>query len=245
MSHNNSSFKTRVKNSVIAAAQDYNAHFVQRDYLICSDAFQQEPFYIISAHEDNFLHLTGVSSNIDASEFFHKSLDGTLTEADFEIAGAKRNKNINSAKGSIRRKINSLPKIRTIFSPGSMVEEGFQKNHIFCSVASTDSSFTLGFITTPEAVPKTLLKGNELDGSKSGPLSLVLSKERGEEKYGTLLVGTEEELAKHYNDIKGHIAPELIGTIDASTLTQNSGEDSLVCENEDFVGGIVSTEQDV
>ena len=57
------SFKERVKGVLITQAQVYNERFLNKEYLIHSNEFKYNLFYIIAAKKDNFLHLTGVSTN--------------------------------------------------------------------------------------------------------------------------------------------------------------------------------------
>ena len=70
-------------------------------------------YYIVSAHEDNYLHLTGVHTNLGASAFFQKCYDGTLEENDFDFN--KDGQSESEIKGSVRRKINALGAIMGIF----------------------------------------------------------------------------------------------------------------------------------
>lgn len=63
------SFKERVKEPVIQCAGLYKSYYVDYEYLICSSAFVKNAYYIISSHEDNYLHLTGVHTNLDAATF--------------------------------------------------------------------------------------------------------------------------------------------------------------------------------
>ena len=193
------SFKTRVKESLIHNAVLYNSYYVCQDYLIISDAFHKKPYYIISAEKDNYLHLTGVHTTLSASAFFDKCLNGLLDENDFEIASPEQNN--KSAKGSVRRKINVLPLIENLINADSEFEEDFQKNSIFCSLASSDGSCTLGFISVPLARPKTLLKGDELDHTRSAPPKIIITKKRLDSKFSSVYHGTYEEIARHYSKI--------------------------------------------
>jgi hypothetical protein len=78
------SFKERVRNAAIRYSKDYYfSQYVSRDYLVFSDAFQSQPYYIISAEKSNYLHLIGVSTNLSATDFFDKCFNGTLAESDF------------------------------------------------------------------------------------------------------------------------------------------------------------------
>ena len=91
------SFKERARQEMIKAAKQYKDTYVDYEYLICSVTFEKNDYYIIAAEEDNFQHLTGVQSKIDAKTFFRKCYDGTLAEVDFDFAKAGHNE--KSAKG--------------------------------------------------------------------------------------------------------------------------------------------------
>lgn len=63
------SFSQRVKETVIQCADLYKKYYVEYEYLLCSKAFEKNEYYIVSAHEDNYLHLTGLHTNLDAASF--------------------------------------------------------------------------------------------------------------------------------------------------------------------------------
>lgn len=63
------SFKERARQEMIKAAKQYKDIYVDYEYLICSVTFEKNDYYIIAAEEDNFQHLTGVQSKIDAKTF--------------------------------------------------------------------------------------------------------------------------------------------------------------------------------
>ena len=67
------SFKERVKESVIKNAYSYKKYFVDYEYLLCSAAFVKNEYCIVSAYEDNYLHLTGLHTNLPASTFFERN----------------------------------------------------------------------------------------------------------------------------------------------------------------------------
>lgn len=60
------SFTQRVKETVIHSAYLYKKYYVEYEYLLCSKAFKKSEYYIISAHEDNYLHFTGLHTDLDA-----------------------------------------------------------------------------------------------------------------------------------------------------------------------------------
>lgn len=222
------SFKTRVKDIAISIARDYYSYFVCRDYLLISDAFKRAPYYIVRAEKDNYLHLVGVSTKLSATAFFDKCLDGTLDESDFEITTHGHDE--KHSKGSIRRKIKSLPLITGLFTDSSLVEENFKKNTVLCTFASSDGSCTLGFIATPDARPKTLLVGDELDHTKAKSLKIVLSKARDNDKFSTVIVGTDNDLASVYDSIKDLINEDIYKRIAYDTTSKHSSAEELIAE---------------
>ena len=196
-------FKTRVKDEIIACATVYKNVLLDYDYLICSPAFVKHPYYIVSAHEDNYKHLTGVESPLSPDDFFNKCFNGTITENDFSFN--KPGYTEAEVKGSVRRKISVLGNIQNIFSSSSFIEEDFSKGNIRCSFATANSVCTLGFSISKVVKPKTLLKGNILNPIKSYPIDIVFRKKRSDDKFTTLLVGNESVLTKYLSNISSLI----------------------------------------
>ena len=64
------SFKEKVRLKLMDCAILYYELLVQKDYLIFSRDFEYQKYYIVSAFEDNFLHLTGVHINLKAKKFW-------------------------------------------------------------------------------------------------------------------------------------------------------------------------------
>ena len=92
------SFKERVKQTVIQNAYSYKKYFVDYEYLIFSTAFVNNEYYIVSAYNDNYLHLTGLHTSLNATDFFEKCYTGTLEESDFDFC--KSGQNESEVKGS-------------------------------------------------------------------------------------------------------------------------------------------------
>ncbi|MCD8068247.1 MAG: PBECR4 domain-containing protein [Lachnospiraceae bacterium] len=205
------SFKERVKNTLIYMAPRYKYYFVNYEYLLCSKAFIKEPYYIVSAHGDNFRHLTGVNSSLRSDEFYEKALDGTLTEEDFDFI--KRGQSEEQVKGSVRRKINVLPDIINIFSSGTKVYYYFTKNRGCCYFAAGKFTCTLGFSSSVPAKPMSLLKGNELDSAKSQNLDLVLRRPAGEPQFNEIIVGNNEILLKYLEQIRSLLSDDLLANL--------------------------------
>ena len=188
------------------------------EYLLFSTAFMNNEYYIVSAYNDNYLHLTGLHTSLNASEFFEKCYTKTLEECDFDFC--KSGQNEREVKGSVRRKINSLPAIMDIFNVGTSVEEDFEKNRIRCALAAGNVSATLGFVVTGKAKPMTLLKGNELNSAKAKKLDLVFRRKSGENKFTEMLIGDEDTLLEHRNALADLLSEELLSLINTDVKTE-------------------------
>jgi len=215
------SFKERVKETVIHNAYSYKKYYADYEYLLCSKAFIKNEYYIVAAYEDNYLHLTGLHTKLDAATFFEKCYKGTLEERDFDFC--KNGQNESEVKGSVRRKINSLPAIMNMFTMATFVEEDFEKNKIRCTLAAGNISATLGFFVAGKARPMTLLKGNELNTAKAKKLDLVLRRKSGESKFSEMLLGDEKQLVEHKESLKELLSDELLKQI--ADDNEESGED--------------------
>ncbi|WP_295237339.1 PBECR4 domain-containing protein [Veillonella sp.] len=173
------SFKENIRGKLVAAAKAYLECFINVEYLIYSRFFVCKRYYILTAKEDNFLHLTGVTSSLSPKEFFSKCISDELTENDFDIFSKQQ-------KGSVRRKVGVLSTACHMFMQEKLVaEEQFIKNRIRCAIASSDGSCTLGFTDTQLHVPQTLLKGNEL--THPVQIEAILSRQAGEVKFNNII----------------------------------------------------------
>lgn len=208
--HMDKNFKEKVRLEIIKAAQKYKEIYVDYEYLICSEAFKRRPYYIIKAEKDNFQHLTGVHSNINAQFFFDKCIHKTFSTADFDFI--KKGQDQKSVKGTVRRKIKVLPHMMELFKEGLQAEESFKKNKIICSFATTDGICTLGFSDSLKARPKSLIKGNELAAPK--PVELVLRKKSNAELFDELIIGSSSNLHKYKEKLKGLFAVDLLEKCD-------------------------------
>ena len=185
------SFKERVKLDSIKYSKIYKEKFIDKEYLLFSNAFKNNKYYILRAHESNYLHLIGVHTTLNPIDFFNKCLDGSLSEKDFDFTF--KNKDEKAVKGSVRRKIISLKQLENFFNNITGVEENFGKGNILCALAGTDSVITIGYAKTKACVPMTLLKGNEL-GINTIKCDLLLSKDKNEKTYTNIIIGNQSIL---------------------------------------------------
>jgi len=180
-------FKQRVCNSIKAYSILYKEVFLDYEYLLYSPDFKYKPHYIISANEDNYYHLTGVHSLLSAQVFYTKCYDGTITTGDFDFK--KGSKSEKSIKGSVREKILALPNIADLFSKPLQAEENFSKGKVHCFFAAADNTITIGFVNTAPAVPKTLLRRNQLNPAGKVGVTLVLRRNKGADAFDTIMQG--------------------------------------------------------
>ena len=203
------SFKTRVLNTIIQCAKQYNTFYVEQNHLLVSNAFKKKPYYIIQAEKDNFLHLTGVSTSLSAVDFFDKAMDGTLAESDIQLI--THGKSEKDSKGTIRQKTKNLTSITAVIGSSCMVQEDFKRNAVLCTFASANAQCTVGFIATPKlARPKSLLNGNVVDPTQSAPIKLALAKARSDQKYSSIEIGTINDVADNLTLIQEFLSDSLI-----------------------------------
>lgn len=216
------SFKERVKNIAISEATSYKQNFIDYQYLICSDAFKIKNYYIIDSKPDNYQHLLGIHSLINAQEFFDKCYNGTLQEADFDFI--KKGQDEKSVKGSVRRKITALPSMVNIFQKEIILaEESFIKNQIICTFATGNNECTLGFIDVSTSRPKSLLRGNELNMANAKNVRLLLRKHKDKEKFNEMIIGDLQILMKYYDFIDSYIDDSLDEKIEIKSQLSEIG----------------------
>ena len=201
------SFKERVRLTAIKESKSFKSIFVDKEFLICSHSFKKRDYYILSAEKDNYLHLVGIGTQLSALDFFNKCYDGTLSLDDFDFN--KNGQDESSVKGSVRRKIQSLERLASLFDDDLLIEEGFKRDKISCAIATSDKKITLGFTSGTKSRPKTLLKGNEL---KTNPLTvdLVLSRARGDNRFNKIIIGNKSIVNDFKVKIENIISDELL-----------------------------------
>ncbi len=179
------SFKERVKECAINNAAQFKKIFIENEYCIISEAFEETGYYVVKAHAGNYLHLVGVNTSIPADIFFKKCLNGTLTENDFDFS--KRGVGSNALKGAVREKIKVMPDMMDLFNGEPIdIQQSFKRNQVECAIASSDGVCTLGF--SESGHPKSLLKGDYLDFTKRCTVDAIVSKSEGSEKFDCIVM---------------------------------------------------------
>ena len=201
-------FKQRVAQTAITYATVYESEYLKYEYLVCSEAFSSQDYYIIAACADNYRHLVGVNTAISADDFFAKCLSGTLTEDDFDFV--KNGQSEAAVKGSVRRKINALPHFLSMLGSPLVAQEKFIKNRVSCTFATTDKCVTVGYVTVGKSRPKTLLKGDELEEEKCRKVDLILRRPTGEKLFNEIVCGNAGMITKYKAKIEPLLAEDLL-----------------------------------
>ena len=194
------SFKERVRNEAIANAKFYKSNFIDYEYLICSEAFENG-FHIIKSDKGNYLHLIGIHTELSSEQFFEKCISEELEETDFDFR--KPGKSEKSVKGSVREKITVLPEMVNLFTHKLLAEDDFKKNRVECAFTTSDNTCTLGFAVSGR--PKSLLKGNKLEKSKAKEVDLIFRRPRSSEALFEELVWGERESIHKYQGVIGQL----------------------------------------
>ncbi len=207
---NTVSFKERVRCEAINNAKAYQENFINYEYLVCSEAFDNG-YHIIKSDKGNYLHLIGIHTDLSPKQFYDKCYNETLKSDDFDFI--KPNKSEKSVKGSVREKIKVLPNMVGLFQKELLAQDNFKKNKVECAFATSDNTCTLGFAVSGR--PKSLLKGNELEIIKAKKVDLIFRKRRGlKERYSELFFGEISNIEKYKDKIGAFIqtAPSPSGT---------------------------------
>ena len=141
------------------AAKKYQT-LLGKDFVVESIDFKNRNRYVLRFYDGNFLHLTGVKTNIKPATFFQKALNGELTVDDFDCDSTKE------LKGYTQEKIPHLITIDLFFDCQLEIQEKYSKGKVTCLIAASEGNYTLGFTGGKGPLnPMTLLNRNMLDHS--------------------------------------------------------------------------------
>lgn len=198
-------FKERVAKAANHFAPIYKSVFVDYEYLLCSDVFSEQDYYIIDAKADNFKHLLGIHTELPPILFYQKCLKGKLTADDFDFL--KYGESEKNVKGTVRRKIKAFPSFLSMMNKDLVVQEKFERNNVLCTIATTDCEATAGFINSTSLRPKTLLIGDQIDWSIAGTVDLILRRPTGSALFCEVIAG-DDSTFMHYFEKIAHIVSE-------------------------------------
>ena len=151
-------FKESIQNKLIIAASEYEK-LIGTDFIIRSNRFIYKNEYRLRFHKDNFLHLTGVITDLPANTFYDKCINATININDFVCDTS------NDLKGKVKEKLKNFVDLSSFFDKELIFQEKFEKNRVKCNIATSDGKCTLGFISIKDSVhvPLTLLNKNQIE----------------------------------------------------------------------------------
>ena len=141
------------------SAKSYETLLDKKIIFECKE-FVKQKNYEARFYEDNYLHLTGIKTKLNAKEFFKECLTKTISITDI----------LNFPKeyhSKISGKLKNIQNIGLFFNQKLEMQESFIRNTIICAVASSDGFKTLGFVLAGKLLlPMTILNRNKLDPTK-------------------------------------------------------------------------------
>ncbi len=156
-----------IKSALILSAQSY-FKLLRVEIVISSHDLIIKEVYRLRFFKENFLHLTGVNTDLKKKDFFDKCLIGTINENDYKFGPYNDRK-------TVKRKLKQLLNVGNFFDAAIFVQENFVKNKIICNIATCDGKCTIGFVDNKVYLrPKTILTNNHLDQNK--PIYLIKPK---------------------------------------------------------------------
>ena len=166
-------YKEVIKEKLIKAANEY-CKLINNDFIIASNQFIYQKEYLLRFHKGNFLHLTGVETNLKAKDFYEKCICGTISLTDFDCDST------NEIKGKVKEKLKNLVTIGEFFEKTLVFQELFKKNRIECKLASSDGKCTLDFININDVfcVPLTLLNKKQINEDNQIKDICIIRKQR-------------------------------------------------------------------
>ncbi|MCQ2786956.1 MAG: PBECR4 domain-containing protein [Bacilli bacterium] len=131
------------------------------DFILSSNLLKYQNQYIVRFRKENFLHLTGIETNIHPTLFYELALNGRLSS---KVLGRHSKRYLRYV---VKKKIMNLINIDSFFDNSIDIEEDFHKGVVYCLIATTNGNYTLGFIGKNECRPRTLLDDNQLNPSQT------------------------------------------------------------------------------
>lgn len=180
---------------IISCAKLFKENFLDKNYLlIYKDENNAYKAIETITYKSNYLHLTGVKTQLSGNEFFDKAISSRLSSTEINLI---ENSDIGE-KMSVLNYAVSFPnttKLTGYFSPC------FTKN-LYTEILVGNSDFALGFVKddiTKEKffVPNTLLKGDVKKYIKNAfPIDAVFVKNVKEDKYSNLIHQSAKTIKK-------------------------------------------------
>ncbi len=197
---------------LIDASHKYYELFIRHLILIEALSFNFSPYYVLRGQKYNFLHLTGVKTNLKATVFFEKCFKGVITTQDFSLRDSSGHGYDNR---TIKNKLNILVQLDKIFQNSICVTENLKRKYVSCTFAIAGSFYTMGFNGKKYMSPVTILRGNRINPQYACSIDLIMScPRRKNTKFDTIEYGDIKYLLPYYPSFKPYLSDDLIKLIE-------------------------------
>ena len=223
------SVKSRVAQTAIEYVTPFKELFIDREFLIYSEAFDSDqPYEHMTADPFNFAHLLGMHSRRYSNRaLYDMAVAGTLSEDDFHFAhGFLRE---GEAKSFAKRKMRVFPYFETLLQPGVKVQKDFQKGSINGRFLLFTDHVAMCFSSDDARHPNSLLEPRgALNLDRARPVELIISRPKGSETYDRIEFGEPSVLRKYAEYLPAALSNEIrTQAMPTSRSTNNHSKKSI------------------
>ena len=181
MQNNNSDWKLDIRKDIIDAAKVYS-NLAGKTYLY----IYGDKYFELLFKNTSFMHLTGVESNLKASDFYKMAKAGILTVDQFYFTNMHP---FTTAK----RKVTNLKRLPELTTQLVAIVENFHTDSSTYKIGATNLDFTIGLIESDTRkdwyIPKSLrVRDKSIENSNNGDFaSIIMCKNATASKYSQIL----------------------------------------------------------
>ena len=130
--------KHEILKIILSVAKEYDEKLNDKHFKITYQKGKDIKETIVGFRDMNFLHLTGVKTNMSAQQFYHACVNGKLSERDFEIDN----------KGKVQQKVAVLPYLPNLLYGNCMIGDFINSGIMIRAdyfVGDTKATISVGF----------------------------------------------------------------------------------------------------
>lgn len=123
---------------IVSAAKEYDMKLNNKHFLIIYQKEDHRQTACVGFRDMNFLHMTGINSNLSAQQFYSACLNGKLSENDFEIDN----------KGKAQQKLMVLPYLSQLLYNNCMIGDFINSGICIKAdyfIGNTKATLSVGF----------------------------------------------------------------------------------------------------
>lgn len=182
---------------LVNAAKDYETALKGKHFLIVYRTRRGFEYVTIGFRDYNFLHLTGVKTNLKAQVFYSACLNKRLSEKDIDL----------NTSGKAQQKLSVLPYLHTLLFNHCMIGTSLNGGVYINSdyfVGNTKTFLSVGFRSHKSVdIPITLYNSDIRQLTKpTYKIVAIFSKKYNEDKFNTCTYYSDTDITQISNDIK-------------------------------------------